>query len=290
MYARLRGTLFYKHVYGHQDKKKTWQQMSLLEKLNKKCDTLAKEAVHRGIQECPDQTSVQRQLLPLESAAIFHDGKKISGECGNEIRYQIGKSEARRIYVTQLGWHAQVFDNVDWKARDKALEGKPDMFKQWLFKQNSSFCANGKNMGRWFNSEHTSCPNCNAPQEDAAHLLHCPDAGRFSLFRSEVNKLEQWLSMNHTDPDLARILPTYLLRRGAEQLSSAAYLPQDFRPFAFEQDLIGWEKLMLGQISGQLRKIQYSHLLNAESIMSVDDWMSAFIDRLLHIAHGQWIY
>ena len=24
--------------------------------------------------------------------------------------------------------------------------------------------------------------------------------------------------------------------------------------------------------------------------MSVDDWMSAFIDRLLHIAHGQWIY
>eukprot|EP00956_Cyclotella_meneghiniana_P033717 scaffold98469_cov63-Cyclotella_meneghiniana.AAC.14 len=290
VHAKLRGKLEYKHVYGHQDRRKIWRQMTVLEKLNKKCDILAKEAVHHGIRECPEQTSTQRQLLPMESTAIFYDGCKISGECGSEIRFQIGKVEARRVYVTQLGWHAQVFDNINWKARDRALEGKPDMFKQWLFKQSSTFCASGKNMGRWFGSEHTSCPNCNALQEDAAHLLHCPDAGRFSLFQTEVNKLEDWLCMHHTDPDLARILPPYILRRGEASLSDTKCLPQDLRHFAFEQDLIGWDKLMLGQISGQLRKIQYAHLLNLPSIMSVDDLMSAFISKLLHIAHGQWIY
>jgi hypothetical protein len=290
VHAQLRGSLEYKHVYGHQDKKKTWKQMSLLERLNKKCDTLAKEAVHRGILECPTQADIQRQLLPLESAAIFYEGSKISGECGAELRFQISKVEARRVYVTQLGWHAQVFDNIDWKARDRALDGKPDMFKQWLFKQSSSFCASGKNMGRWFGSEHTSCPNCNAPKEDAAHLLHCPDAGRFSLFRSEVNKLENWLSMHHTDPDLARILPPYILGRGDKTLFEQDYLPQDLKPFAFEQDLIGWDNFMLGLVSGQLQKVQYSHLLNSSTVMSVDDWMSVFIGKLLHIAHGQWIY
>jgi hypothetical protein len=62
-----------------------------------------------------------------------------SGECGAEIRYQIGKKQACQFYISQLGWHAQVFDNIDWKARDCALEGKPDMFKQWLFKQGSGW-------------------------------------------------------------------------------------------------------------------------------------------------------
>jgi hypothetical protein len=51
------------------------------------------------------------------------------------------------------------------------------------------FCATGINMGRWYGSEHTSCPNCDKPDEDAAHLLHCQDTGRFSLFQSEANKL-----------------------------------------------------------------------------------------------------
>lgn len=290
IHAKLRGKLDYEHVYGHQDRHKTWRQMSLLEKLNKRCDTLAKEAVHRGIMECSHHVSMRRQLLPMECAAVFYEGRKISGECGNEIRFQIGKVEARQVYVRKLGWRAQVFDNIDWKARDNALSGKPDMFRQWLFKQSSTFCASGKNMGRWFGSEHTSCPNCQTKQEDANHLLHCPDAGRFSLFRTEVKKLEEWLCKSHTDPELSRILPLYILRRGESNLSEIQYLSRDLQPFAFEQDLIGWDNFMIGQISGQLRQYQYVHLLNSPSIMSVDDWMAAFIGKLLHIVHGQWIY
>jgi hypothetical protein len=56
---------------------------------------------------------------------------------------------------------------VDWAARDRALSDKPDMFKMWLFKQSLSFCATGKNMKRWFGSEHTSCLNCDMPDEDS---------------------------------------------------------------------------------------------------------------------------
>lgn len=98
---------------------------------------------------------------------------KSSGECRQEISFQIGKVEAREFYTTQLGWYAIAFDNVDWVSRDKALDGKPDMCRMWLFKQSSSFCATGRNMGRWFGSEHTLCPNCDMPDEDASHLLHC---------------------------------------------------------------------------------------------------------------------
>lgn len=46
VHCRLKGFVSYKHVYGHQLRQKKWHQMSLLEKLNEKCDILAKDAVH----------------------------------------------------------------------------------------------------------------------------------------------------------------------------------------------------------------------------------------------------
>jgi hypothetical protein len=53
VHASLTGTIQYKHVYGHQDKCKTWAQMTLLERINSKCDSLAKAAVSQDILECP---------------------------------------------------------------------------------------------------------------------------------------------------------------------------------------------------------------------------------------------
>jgi hypothetical protein len=127
------------------------------------------------------------------------------------------------------------------------------------------------------------------PDEDAAHLLHCQDSGCFSLFRSEVNKLVAWLRQSHTDPTLATILTDYILSRGARRLD-ALDLPSEFHCFAFSKDMIGWDNFMLGKVSLYLRPIQYSHLLCSPSMLMADDWMKKFIDQLIHIVHGQWIY
>jgi hypothetical protein len=70
VHVRLQGQLTYKHVYGHQDWRKTWRQMSLLEQLNCRCDSLAKKAIHLGIQNPPVDTP-SHQRLPLEMAAVY---------------------------------------------------------------------------------------------------------------------------------------------------------------------------------------------------------------------------
>jgi hypothetical protein len=67
-------------------------------------------------------------------------------------------------------------------------------------------------------------------------------------------------------------------------------LPAEFHRFAYAQDMIGWDNFMLGKISTHLRPIQYSHLLSSPLMLTVDDWMKQFIDQLIHIVHGQWIY
>ena len=165
---------------------------------------------------------------------------KLSSECGAEIRFQVGRSKARQFYINTLGWFAATFDSIDWEARDKALDSKPDMFKIWLCKQGSGFCATGTNMQRWFGDEITHCPNCGAANENAAHLLHCPDTGRFSLYRQEVTSLQGWLNQDHTHPELARVLPQYILGRGAVKFASLPIHSVDILRLAHQQDLIGW--------------------------------------------------
>lgn len=289
VHARLRGRLIYRHVYGHQDRRKTWNQMSLLERLNCKCDSLAKKAIHLGIQN-PPLAIPSRQRLPLESAAVYYKDRKLSGECGSEIRFQAGRVAARRFYIGELGWYSATFDSVDWEARDKSISSKPDMFRIWLFKQSSSFCASGKNMGRWFGSAVTCCPNCLQPDEDAAHLLHCPDPGRFALLRDELRGLEDWMQKSYTHPSLAHAVSHYVFHRGAVKFQDIPGLPFELRRLAEEQDLIGWENFMEGKISWRFREIQLDYLLGTPSMMTAFDWTAKFISSLLHITHGQWIY
>ena len=113
----LRGQSTYRHVYVHQDKHKKWADMSLLEQLNCKCDSLAKSALLRGIL-ADAQLEHEKQRLPLESAAVYCNSSKLSDECGEEIRFQIGLRDAHRFYLEELGWFAATFDAVDWAARD----------------------------------------------------------------------------------------------------------------------------------------------------------------------------
>jgi hypothetical protein len=98
---------------------------------------------------------------------------------------------------------------------------KPDMFGIWLFASSlrrSSFCASRKNMGRWFGSEVTCCPNCLQPDEDAAYLLQ--------------------MNRSHTHPLWAHAVACYIFDRRAVKFQDIPGLPLELRKLAEEQDLI----------------------------------------------------
>ena len=62
------------------------------------CDGLAKEAVER--RQMP-QTPVRTgpQLLPLEKIAVYVDGVKLTSDVSKDIRFSLGKVEARKFYT-----------------------------------------------------------------------------------------------------------------------------------------------------------------------------------------------
>ena len=94
----------YYHVYGHMDDILTDEQLSFEQRLNKRCDILAKEAVEL-CRKSRLQGSYDRgtQLLPCESAAVLVGGVKITGDIGDAIRYAKGYEEAKKFLVEKKG-------------------------------------------------------------------------------------------------------------------------------------------------------------------------------------------
>ena len=149
-------------------------------------------------------------------------------------------------------------------------------------------------MGRWFGSEITQCPNCGVPEEDTAHLLHCPDTGRSSYFRYEAQRIQSWLLEAHTDPVLGAALGEYIASRGSKSLSSIVGNTRDVAllRLVHAQDAIGWDQMMEGKVTLHLSAYQRVHLVTSSSISmsTAEDWMNQFLKQILHITHGQWIY
>ena len=89
--------LTYEHVDSHQDRKKLWWQLTLEEQLNCVCDYLAKSAVSRSMMNSLPARG--QQLLPMETAAVFVDGVKLTTDVAKEVRFCLGEQEARAFYT-----------------------------------------------------------------------------------------------------------------------------------------------------------------------------------------------
>ena len=91
----------YEYVDGHQDRIKLWRYLTLEEQLYVKCDELAKSMVHRSMLE-EVQGDRGMQLLPLEKVAVLIDNTELTTYVSAEVRYCLGKVEARKFYTLQI--------------------------------------------------------------------------------------------------------------------------------------------------------------------------------------------
>ena len=236
------------HVKAHMDDRLRWEQLSLEQQLNCHCDSLAKTAISRSLEHDYSHTS-RGQLLPKESVGLFVQNRKITSDPANELRYLLGKMEAKSLLTAEQGWTEEMFDDTGWDWLHKVLHSKPVMFRLWLSKQHTNFCATGKQTVRCGMSDDDRCPSCWSPKERADHLCQCPSKSRTDLFLENVLELEQWLTTNdNTDPELCYWLMKYIRGRGSLRFSDLGELSEELATAAHSQDAIGWRNMMEGHI------------------------------------------
>ncbi len=128
------------------------------------------------------------QLLPFENITKILDGKKVTSGVSPAICFALGRKEAGRFYTAArhrvrdsnmggLGWSEEAFDEVDWKALERALNCRSNGFQLWLSKQAIGICATQKNTARIQDILDDRCPNCGKQGEDNKHLNTCMDPG-----------------------------------------------------------------------------------------------------------------
>ena len=83
----------------YQDRNKALRQLSLAVQINTRCDKLAKDVIMLSL-----STSAMAdqgvQLVPCEMAAIFIGGSKLTSDAASEVRFALGRVEARSFYTS----------------------------------------------------------------------------------------------------------------------------------------------------------------------------------------------
>jgi len=250
---------------------------------------MAKSSVEQAILRSIEGTIYTTEMLPREHSAIFIGKEKITSDPTKALRYKLSKFRAKE-FLKEVGWSEEAFELTGWDWLDRTLTKKPVMFRIWLSKQHSNFCATGRNMKRCGFSDDDRCPSCWDNKEKANHLCRCPSEVRTKLFLDNVGKLEQWLTKDDkTNSALCYWTIKYIQARGSLTFAELGPESDEIKELANAQDKIGWRNLMEGRVATKFYMIQQRHLLSINSRMNGDDWMHGFIARLIHISHSQWL-
>jgi len=138
----------YFHVLGHMDDYLADDLLTLEQRLNKRCDILAKLAIDEWLRR--KRMGLERtgkQLFPCETAALLIGGQKITGDIADAIRFAKGMEYAKKFLVEEQGWSEEQFEEVEWKILHRVLKNKPYGFKTWLSKQFSGCCGTAVQVG-----------------------------------------------------------------------------------------------------------------------------------------------
>jgi hypothetical protein len=95
---------------------------------------------------------------------------------------------------------------------------------------------------------------------------------------------------NRMDPKLAFWINEYLLHRGQKSMANLGVMSTAMRVVAESQDEIGWVEFLHGKVSTKITQIQNAHCVLAGSNMNGSNWMTQFIQHLIHISHSQWLF
>jgi hypothetical protein len=234
-----------------------------------------------------------QEAFPLKTICMFVKGKKMTLDPGAHIRYAAGRQVAQFFFHETGRMSPDAFDKVDWPHVHWTLhEEVSRLFQVWACKQVMNIVARNKNLSRRHRDGLSDkCPFCRIHVETAEHVLLCPEVGRVEAFQLCTTALERWFDEADTDPDLTDSIVEYVWRRGTITMEEAiSDAPPRFRHIAVSHDTIGWRQFLEGMISMEITNIQRQYIAVNGSRMSLDEWCTGLITRLLEITHGQWLY
>ena len=277
------------HVKGHQDSSIDFDHLSVVEKLNVLADTSAKQANHTN----HDFSLTSNLSLYKEYGPIFLDSDteltKIYSEFKQSIYSELTKDSTRSYWLNKFKIPKDQERNIEWEAASKAFMSLSSNKQNEVIKWNADFCGTGKNLKRWKEQMHSSCPICGVENEDTDHILRCPHPSAKDKWNTSLLHLSEWLHQRSTAPEIISIVIENLrswhdsrppvLYTGPHPHLSAAQL---------HQSKLGWGAFLRGFLSHHWIAAQSWYLDSIKSKKTGKRWLQCIIEKLWSVSWDQW--
>ena len=184
---------------------------------------------------------------------------------------------------------------ISWSALDKAHKNMSKARFIWAVKYASRFLPTGNHCSRQGTWDSDICPLCKNETETNSHIMQCSCPLATMERHTKLYDLYQWMIENHGDPHIAQTI-IYTLINGSRtrffDMVPATALSV-VRQAALDQDIIGWDNLLLGRLasSWSVAQQQYHDRLssNPNEVHGIN-WLGRFISKLYDTVHDVWMY
>ena len=272
------------HVRGHQDKHKTYHQLTRAEQLNVDADGEATAALRL-------HSKTDTYHMPeYAKTMLYIDGQPITSNEAKAIRTAYLSKNLRQHLTQREHWHDTVPDMIHWEAHQRSLNklNKTDTTRIHKFLHR---CLPTNKKLHDFDATHPAkCPACNSVETND-HVTTCPSTRREKLRREMRTNVSKMMDKYDTHPhikeciiigitkifksDTSPILPTDLSFTPAGKIHDALA----------EQHDIGWLNFYRGRISTKWITAQADHAQRNNNQTKRQDstqWASQLITTMWH--------
>ena len=237
------------YICGHQDRTRTYEQLSLLAQL---------------IVDAEDKMATQYQrhhgnprphVLRTDTAGIglnTSDGS-ITKNFAPTIRYRPASAPELQKYIQDRNkWNPhQVFQSVNWPAHGTSFRARIDK-RTHLIKLVHGILPTGKVLHRK-DTIRNRCPTCQQIMEDWQHIMRCTAAPQQTWRDGTVKAVTEKCQSLSTRPAMKEVLidgvSGWLHSDEERFVLDRSKHHHDMRQLICQQNLIGWQQLFLGQFS-----------------------------------------
>jgi hypothetical protein len=274
-------TWTFKHVKGHQDRFAKKQDLDIWAKLNIIADEEAKKKVTQ-ICNYPQLLENRPTLLPNEKCRVYittergHTRTKISSQLVKTGEEAIHWKRVRKYWMKKLQINNYNAQSIDWELGEISSKKLTKSRQKWLAKWITGICGVGTQLKQWKHQDQDKCPRCEQDREDVQHVMKCQHPTATIVWDDAMKKLENWMIKNECEPRMKTIIVESL----QSWRNDIPYQPiqqtrnAELKKAIWDQERIGWDKMLFGFISINWRKVQTEYMAKHMKLHSPIIWMA----------------
>ena len=273
------------HVDGHKDRVSS--NLSLLEQLNVRMDTLAKaywQFLARQHSTWTDDYSIP---IHEEGWQLWNGSNKVRDASQPTLYSIIQDPITVNYWVRHNRISSESAHLIDWKSNGNAFRAMKLGKRRRVSKHASKDCGVGTTLVNWKLQDDDACPRC-GHSETTEHVIRCPKADE--QWTTELSSLQSKLTAIDTDPEIQSCFVDSLhaWRHGlAMPHMQAAHNPLLHQAFQ-EQCSIGWFQFIEGLLSTKWKEAQAIHYSSIDTRRTSQYWCRRTIQLLHTLTDNLW--